>query len=545
MAVCRKNNTFASKTNDNTATTKMADTINMEHMLPEGAQLQNGKYVVNRRIASGGFGNTYDVTNVELEERMALKEFFMRGVNERDDNQTTVSVSNKDNQSQFDSQREKFRKEARRLYKLHNVHIVRVHDLFEENSTVYYTMDFIDGESLSTRIKRTGTPLTEDEAMKVLDQVLDALQAVHAESIYHLDLKPANIMLDKEGSVWLIDFGASKQMATSGNYSTTTAMCYTMGYAPMEQMDHQMDQVGAWTDLYALGATLYNLLTGKTPPLVSSLLKLQANAFSFPADISPRTRHLIKWMMEPNMQDRPQSVEEVRQFLAKPFVAPEPQPDEKTVYSPSPRPKVPKGPSTRRDNPKPTNKPLKAKETKVTESKEKPDESSGHQGLSTVAKAGIAAAVVAVIALAVWLLIPKGSKVNSEVIASAIQNAVGGDSTTQVTIPQVTNQYFESGLGVCSYTGPVDSVGKPHGIGTATFSDGRSYQGPFVHGVAEGDSATFIKPGNGTFQGSFHADKYKEGRFTFEDDGSYFVGTFKNGQPDVGSWYNKQGQKQN
>lgn len=147
----------------------MAETDNMQQMLPEGTSLQNGKYVVNRRIASGGFGNTYDVTNVELEEHMALKEFFMRGVNERGDDKTTVSVSNKDNQSQFDSQREKFRKEARRLYKLHNEHIVRVHDLFEENSTVYYTMDFIDGESLSTRIKRTGITLTEDETMLILN----------------------------------------------------------------------------------------------------------------------------------------------------------------------------------------------------------------------------------------------------------------------------------------------------------------------------------------------------------------------------------------
>lgn len=205
---------------------------------------------------------------------------------------------------------------------------------------------------------------------------------------------------------------------------------------------------------------------------------------------------------------------------------------------------MPKGPSTRRDDPKQTNKPLKAKETKVTEPIEKPDESSDRQGLSTVAKAGITAAVVAVIALAVWLLIPKGSKVNSEIIASAIQNAVGGDSTTQVTIPQVTNQYFESGLGVCSYTGPVDNEGKPHGIGSASFSDGRSYQGPFVHGVAEGGNATFTFANGDTFRGAFQADKFKEGRCTFADDGSYFEGTFRNGQPDTGHWYNRQGQRQ-
>ena len=534
----------------------MAETNNMEQMLPEGTRLQNGKYVVNRRIASGGFGNTYDVTNVELEERMALKEFFMRGVNEREADKTTVSVSNKDNQSQFDSQREKFRKEARRLFKLHNDHIVRVHDLFEENSTVYYTMDYIDGESLASRIKRTGTPFTEGEAMTILEQVLKALEAVHAKGIYHLDLKPANIMRDQNGTVWLIDFGASKQMATSDGYSTTTAMCYTMGYAPTEQMDHRMDQVGAWTDLYALGATLYNLLTGHTPPSVSDLLQLQADAFNFPPSISPCTRHLIKWMMEPRRQCRPQSVEQVRQFLAKPFVEPkpltnaetiydkepgataasdgktQPLPDVETIYGPSPSKEVPQKPKPTPLPPKPRPKPLppKPKPTPLPQ-KPKPKPSTPRKKVVGI----VAAAVVAVvaIALAVWLFIPKGNNMDTDAIP-----AVVNDSTTQVT-----NQYFNFAMGVCSYTGPVDSEGKPHGIGTASFSDGRSYQGPFIHGVAEGDGVTFTWPGNGTFQGSFHDSKFKEGRFTYDDDGSYFVGTFKNGQPDEGVYYNRQGQR--
>lgn len=202
--------------------------INHNEMLAVGTTLQGGKYRVEKCLASGGFGNTYVVMNTVFEKRMAMKEFFMRGVSERNDH-NTVSVSNATNQMSFDGQRAKFRKEARRLFDLHDTHIVQVHDLFDENGTSYYVMEYIDGESLSQRLKRTGRPLTEVEALRVFDQVIDALDAVHAKGIWHLDLKPGNIMVDSSGTVKLIDFGASKQMSAGDGYTTTTTtMCYTI-----------------------------------------------------------------------------------------------------------------------------------------------------------------------------------------------------------------------------------------------------------------------------------------------------------------------------
>ena len=133
----------------------------------------------------------------------------MKGVTERDETTSVVSVSNADNLQQFEEQREKFKKEATRIRKLDNPHIVRVHDQFEENGTAYYVMDFVEGENLAQRLKRTGKPMGERKVREILPQLLDVLKAVHNAGMWHLDLKPANIMLDKNGNIKLIDFGAS------------------------------------------------------------------------------------------------------------------------------------------------------------------------------------------------------------------------------------------------------------------------------------------------------------------------------------------------
>ncbi len=284
-------------------------------MLPIGTLLQDGKYRVERYLSSGGFGNTYVVVNTAFDERMAMKEFFMKGVSQRDGN-TSVSVSNTENIVQFDSQREKFKKEARRLRKLNNANIVRVHDLFEENGTAYYVMDYVDGESLSARLKREGHPLLLHEVQRIFDQVLNALEDVHRQQIWHLDLKPGNIMMDQQGHVKLIDFGASKQMDAKGDYaSTSSTLCYTQGFAPSEQVEGDVKRIGPWTDFYALGATLYNLLTNEQPPELGDVKYDGAAAFHFPASVGDDMRQLILWLMQSNYHERPQSVAEIRQWL--------------------------------------------------------------------------------------------------------------------------------------------------------------------------------------------------------------------------------------
>lgn len=197
-----------------------------EGLLAIGTTLANGKYRIEKYLASGGFGNTYMAIDTAFDERVAIKELFIKGVCGRMDNATDISISLTENQRTFNAQREKFRKEARRLRKLENKHIVRVHDLFDENGTTYYVMDFIEGESLSTRLKRTHQPMTEAEVLPILAQVLDALETVHNEGIWHLDLKPANIMVDDKDNVQLIDFGASKQLRNADGNSLSTSSAW-------------------------------------------------------------------------------------------------------------------------------------------------------------------------------------------------------------------------------------------------------------------------------------------------------------------------------
>ena len=301
----------------------MSNNINTDNMLRVGTVL-HGTYRIDRYLSSGGFGNTYVATNIQFGEQYAIKEFFMRGISQRDNNNTTVSVSNTDNSETFASQLEKFKKEARRLRKLNNEHIVRVHDLFEENGTAYYVMDYIDGENLSDRLKRTGKPLSEAKVMQFLPQILDALEAAHKEGILHLDLKPANIMVDRQGVVRLIDFGASKQQSAQGGATTSTAVSYTNGYAPREQMEQNLEKFGPWTDFYALGATLYDLLTNNHPPMTTDIDDDRSAdkhlALPLPSDLSAKTKHLILWMMNTDRAYRPQSVAEIKDFLAKDYV---------------------------------------------------------------------------------------------------------------------------------------------------------------------------------------------------------------------------------
>ena len=292
----------------------------MQHLQPN-TTLQGGKYRIEQMLGQGGFGITYLARNTVFDIDVAIKEFFMKDENDR--NGSSVTMPNTTKQELFHGQMEKFKKEAKRMFAIKNEHVIGVQDLFEENGTAYYVMDYVDGENLAERLKRTDKSMSEQEVRAILPQILDALKSVHDAGIWHLDLKPANIMLDKAGNVKLIDFGASKQLnAQKGGATTSTAISYTNGYAPREQMEQNYDKFGPWTDIYALGATLYTMLTNKRPPLPTDIDDDISDDKHFALPIPQEFQNsleqkLILWLMETNRNLRPQNVDSITEFIKK------------------------------------------------------------------------------------------------------------------------------------------------------------------------------------------------------------------------------------
>ncbi len=285
-------------------------------LLPVGTLLFHGTYRVVRHLASGGFGNTYEAVDTQLGDSVAIKEFFPKQLCGRKSEGGTVTLLSTDCGELFTQLRTKFKKEATRIRRLNHPHIVRVLAYFEEQGTAFYAMDFLRGESLSARTKRTGMPLTETEVRHYLLQVLSALKEMHAKELWHLDLKPGNIMINERDEAVLIDFGASKQLRTEEGVSVSTSLscAYTPGYAPLELVDQHLEKFGPWTDLYSLGATLYNLLTGARPLSPSHLI--QGEQLTFPPSVSTAMQQLITWLMQPVMSQRPQSVGEVEAWFS-------------------------------------------------------------------------------------------------------------------------------------------------------------------------------------------------------------------------------------
>ena len=279
--------------------------------LSAGTLLQGGKYRIEEHLGSGGFGCTYKAYYRTMRCYVAIKEFFVKDFCNREEN-GTVKVATQSKMELVERLRDKFLNEARTLFntKMHHPNIVRVTDVFEENGTVYYAMDYIEGSSLAGLIAQKGC-LSESEALGYIKQIAAALKHLHANNCLHLDIKPANIMIDADGKATLIDFGVSKQYDEVNGENTSTLLGHTPGYAPIEQSGRGMIKFNAACDIYALGATLYKALTGTTP--VDATLRAGDKSLcnlSYPEHVSPAMRNVIDKSMQISRSDRPQSVEE-------------------------------------------------------------------------------------------------------------------------------------------------------------------------------------------------------------------------------------------
>lgn len=278
--------------------------------LKNESYLQYGKYRILHTLGQGGFGITYEAEQVALGRSVAIKEFFMKEFCSREADTLHVTIPSEGCREQVNRFRAKFIKEARMIASFDHAGIVRVLDVFEENGTAYYVMDFLPGGSLNEKVKQNG-PFAEALAEKYIHQVADALSCIHERNTVHLDVKPSNILLNAKGEAVLIDFGISKHYDESGGQTSSTPVGISKGYAPLEQgRDGDVSQFKPSTDIYALGATLYYLVTGNVPPEASLVYE---DGLDRPNGISERIWHVIEYSMQPRRKDRPQSI---KKFLA-------------------------------------------------------------------------------------------------------------------------------------------------------------------------------------------------------------------------------------
>lgn len=318
--------------------------------LQPGNTLQGGKYRIEKVLGQGSFGITYlasYATTIEgalgkmaVDIKVAIKEFFMSEVNQRNEQTHGVEGSSS---TIFTNYRIKFRKEAQNLASLHHPHIVQVTDVFDENNTTYYVMQYIEGMSLDSFIASKGRVSAEDTIL-IAAQIGQALSYMHQRHMLHLDLKPGNIMLDKQGQVHLIDFGLSKQYDSNGEPESSTSIGMgTPGYAPIEQANRmgQGKQFQATIDVYAFGATVYKMLTGRRPDDASVILN-DGFPFGFLQQLGVQQNMInaVQRAMAPQRNARFQTVTEFVQALDDgrtiPYSAPDfTQVDDNTITASS------------------------------------------------------------------------------------------------------------------------------------------------------------------------------------------------------------------
>ena len=282
-------------------------------ILPTGTKLL--QYEIKGVLGQGGFGITYLAWDIKLDSLVAIKEFLPHDFAARKAENAVHPRSEKYNNI-FKLGLERFLLEARTLAKFKNPNIVRVLNFFEANGTAYFVMEYEKGENLDTLLKKKKI-LAEKEILEILTQILQGLKEIHDKGIVHRDIKPSNIFIREDGSPVLIDFGSARH--AFGRHTKNITILVTPPYAPYEQYETSTDRLGAWTDLYSLGAVAYRAITNAK--LVESTKRIGAVMRGEPDPLPPAVEtakgqyslHFLKAIdnvLRILEEDRPQSADE-------------------------------------------------------------------------------------------------------------------------------------------------------------------------------------------------------------------------------------------
>lgn len=276
------------------------------------------EYKVVEVLGAGGFGITYKVVadiqvgNVTISSYFVIKEHFLKGCWRGEDKMSVLHAPTLE--ADIKTTRKGFINEAKRLNKLgqKTPNIVKVNEVFEANGTAYYVMEYLDGGNFLQYVSRYG-PLPEEDAIRLIVIVAKAVALLHERNLLHLDIKPDNIVLKTDAKTGrqlpvLIDFGIAKHFDKHGKpTSHLVAKGASEGYAPMEQYD-EITHFASEIDVYALGATLYFLLTGKHPPKAFNIHSFRDLQDNLPSGISTQTVNALASAMKPSKYERTQTV---------------------------------------------------------------------------------------------------------------------------------------------------------------------------------------------------------------------------------------------
>ena len=286
-----------------------------------GAGYRFDGYRIEHVIAAGGFGITYLAHQLAFERRVAIKEYVPHALARRGADGVSIEPASPRDEADFAFGLERFRVEGKTLVSFEHPHIVRGYDFREANGTAYLVMQFVEGSSLLELLQRRGA-LPEARLRRILIPLLDGLEQVHAAGFLHRDIKPGNIIVRPDCAPVLVDFGAARcALGRRGRHLTSIV---TSGFAPIEQYSDHARQ-GPWTDIYALGATLYYAITGRMPPdAVGRAARddVVAAAETGAGRYSGTFLHAIDRALALQAADRPQSVAEFRVLLADPGPTP-------------------------------------------------------------------------------------------------------------------------------------------------------------------------------------------------------------------------------
>ena len=266
-----------------------------------------GRYVVGRVLGKGGFSITYIGWNLTLEQHVCIKEYFPSGAAMRSSasNQSVFWGTSEDAKA-YKQSRESFVREARKAVKLSDLgSVVKVWDVFYENDTSYIVMNYVEGETLKNCLKRQGKPLEKGTCISLLQPVMRDLEQIHQRGIIHRDIKPDNLMLRPDGGLTLLDLGAAKDLDRDAQEdgSPSSAIVVSQGFSPLEQY-RSKSNIGPWTDVYAMCATLYYCATGKVLPTPMDRLSGEKIDFGdFPPSLAAALEKGLAIQPEDRIQD--------------------------------------------------------------------------------------------------------------------------------------------------------------------------------------------------------------------------------------------------